>query len=174
MKDSGWRKYSQAGDESGTYTQGLSLAGLKTGTMEMLLVVIVWIKHFQVLDFLFKALQSTPGLQRSKVILFMRKARVQVRFTAGERAEISRVQSAQGSYVIVWGLPFRDLGGGGIWLLGVWYGLFSVLIDRHGLCMFFSIVHVLSNNASDKNHYDMYKMVYREFAFKVNSEDIVC
>lgn len=104
----------------------------------------------------------------------MRKARIQVRFTAGERAEISRVQSAQGSYVIVWGLPFRDLGGGGIWLLGVWYGLFSVLIDRHGLCMFFSIVHVLSHNASDKNHYDTYKMVYREFAFKVNSEDIVC
>lgn len=105
----------------------------------------------------------------------MRKARVQVRFTAGERAESSRVQSAQGSYVIVWGLPFRDLGGGGgIWLRGVWYGLFSVLIDSHGLCMFFSIVHVLSHNASDKNHYDMHKMVYREFPFKVNSEDTVC
>lgn len=104
----------------------------------------------------------------------MRKARVQVRFTAGERTESSCVQSAQGSYVIVWGLPFRDLGGGGICLLGVWYRLFSILLHRHGLCMVFSIAHVLSHNASDKNHYDTYKMVYREFPFNVNSEDTVC
>lgn len=39
---------------------------------------------------------------------------------------------------------------------------------------FFSIAHVLSHNASDKNHYDTYKMVYREFPFNVNSEDTVC
>lgn len=143
MQDSGWRKcLVRQGTRVEQNRQGLSLAGLKTGAMEVFLVVIVWIRHFQVLDFLFKALQSTPGLQRSKVILFMRKARVQVRFTAGERTESSCVQSAQGSYVIVWGLPFRDLGGGGICLLGVWYRLFSILLHRHGLCMVFFLLHM--------------------------------